>query len=128
METIIERGYGQIVLKDGKVWNYKGGHTDNGFCFKDTEAYESGNGICYISENGLLDLEDNLAALDKHYKENPLASEEDYLNDRAFILKTAGYTRKDILAITGGDIGVADDIFYNVDWQYPETYFAELFY
>jgi len=31
------------------------GETENGYCYKDEEAYESGNGIAYIPEHGLIE-------------------------------------------------------------------------
>ena len=34
----------------GQPMNYEGGATDNGLCYKDDDAFKSGNGICYISE------------------------------------------------------------------------------
>ena len=49
----IEKDYGFLVKENGEVYNYEGGHTDDGFVYKDYEAFKSGNGICYISEYGL---------------------------------------------------------------------------
>ena len=129
METRIEKDYGTLILKDGKIFNYEGGFTGNGWVYKDEEAYKTGKGICYISECGLNDLEDAIDLLNEK-RAKSLVSEDEYWAKRADILEHAGYTRDDFLKIVGGPefIDIADDIFYEADWAFPETYFMELTY
>ena len=45
METI-----GKILVKNGEVVEIERGKTEQGYVYKNFEAYESGNGICYIPE------------------------------------------------------------------------------
>ena len=109
----IEKDYGYLILDDeNRIFNYEGGSTCNGTCYKDIEAFKTGKGICYISEYGLKDLHEDL-----DFK--GLEGE-----DRAFILGCHGYSRQDILdLLPDGEvfIKVAEYIFYTCDWQYPET-------
>ena len=46
-------------------------------------------------------------------------AEDDYPNEEKH------YTRKDIVRICGGDVDLAMQIFYLLDWQHPETLMDE---
>lgn len=81
------------VIKD----YYPYGCGNNGYIFKDSEAFENSlDKICYISEYGSLE-------------------ENDF------------YTKQDFINICNGDEKMAYDLFNMVDWQHPETAFEELF-
>lgn len=57
MQTI-KATIGERILNDnGEVIKYIGGQTDNGECYKDLDAWKSGKGVIYISEYGLIDLD-----------------------------------------------------------------------
>lgn len=112
----IEKDRGYLILDDeNRIFNYEGGSTFNGTCYKDIEAFKTGKGICYISEYGLMDLHEELNGLEGE--------------DRASILGCHGYTRQDILnLLPDGEAfdKVAEYIFYTCDWQYPETLLDEM--
>lgn len=138
METRIEKDYGAVILKDGKIYNYEGGHTDNGFVFKDYEAFKSGQGICYISEYELEALDDDLADLEARY-ENSEMSDEAYLKERDDILANCGETRNTIIDQVREAFGYdylmteeqvecfAWDVFGLADWACIATYLTENF-
>ena len=46
-----------FYTEDENGKSYYGGETDNGECYKDLSAWESGEGVIYISEYQLIDLE-----------------------------------------------------------------------
>lgn len=132
----IEKDYGYVVAEDGNIVNYEGGSTDNGWVFKDYEAFETGVGICYISEYGLEELEDKLDELNQR---KPWLTAEDYLAERKKILETCGETRQSIIEQVREAFGddylmtdeqveaFADDVFGLADWACIATYLAENF-
>ena len=132
----IEKDYGYVVAEDGNIVNYEGGSTDNGWVFKDYEAFETGVGICYISEYGLEELEDKLDELNQR---KPWLTAEDYLAERKKILETCGETRQSIIDQVREAFGddylmtdeqveaFADDVFGLADWTCIATYLAENF-
>lgn len=132
----IEKDYGYLVKENGEVYNYEGGHTDNGFVYKDYNAFKSGLGICYISEYELEDLEEKLGELDQRKQ---FLSGEEYLAERAEILEHCGETRQSIIAQVrdafGDDYMLTDeqveyfaiDVFGLADWACIATYLAENF-
>ena len=132
----IEKDYGYLVKENGEVCNYEGGQTDNGFVYKDREAFKTGEGICYISEYELEVLEDELADLDERKK---WLTAEDYLAERKKILEECGETRQSIIdqvrEAFGDDYLMTDeqimcfaqDIFGLADWAYISTYLDENF-
>ena len=127
MKTI-EKAIGAIIFNDDNTINtYKGGPTDNGWCFKDTDAWESGKGICYIGEYGLNDIKEQLAELSIEY-DNTDMTEEEYNDRKNLIFSDNGYTREQIVEMCGGEgfDKLAESIFYEVDWQSPETLFSEM--
>lgn len=132
----IEKDCGYLLMEDGKIYGYEGGQTDNGFVYKDYEAFKTGTGVCYISEYGLEHLEDKLAGLDQ--RERSLTGEE-YLAERAEILANCGETRESIIdqvreafgddyMLTDGQVEYfAGDVFELADWASVATYLAENF-
>lgn len=56
----IECAIGHIEVTDDGEFIYNGGQTDNGWCFKDYQAWEDGKGIIYISEYQLQDIENGM--------------------------------------------------------------------
>jgi hypothetical protein len=122
-ETLI----GAVILdNNGKVVGYELGGTDNGWCFKDEDAWKSGKGICYISEYGFEDMEEELTDLKAQY-ENSDMTDEEYAKRKEEIISDNGYTREQIVNMVGGKgfEKLAESIFYEVDWQSPETLFSE---
>ena len=77
-------------------------NSDSGFFYKNDEAFESGNGVCYIDEYKLKDINEKLE------------SEE-----------IKGYTRQDFIDICEGNEYHAECLYYEVDWQEPERLFDE---
>ena len=134
----IEKDYGYLVKENGEVYNYEGGHTDNGFVYKDYNAFKSGLGICYISEYELEDLDEKLADLDARY-ENSGMTDDEYWDERAEILEHCGETRQSIIDQVrdafGDDYMLTDeqvkyfagDVFQLADWACIATYLAENF-
>lgn len=132
----IEKDCGYVVTEDGNIVNYEGGSTDNGWVFKDYEAFKTGVGICYISEYGLEELEDKLDELNQRKQ---WLTAEDYLAERKKILETCGETRQSIIDQVREAFGddylmtdkqidyYAEDVFELADWAYIATYLAENF-
>ena len=135
----IEKDYGYIVKDEtGNIYDYAGGHTDEGIVYKDYSAFEQGVGVCYISENELNEMAEELEDL-KYYRENSNMDEEAYLNERRNILSQHGETRKSIIdqvmdafatqyMLTEKQVEyTAGYIFSMADWAYILTYLMENF-
>lgn len=132
----IEKDYGYLVKENDEICNYEGGQTDNGFVYKDSEAFKSGVGICYISEYELEDLEYALEELEQRKK---WLTAEDYLAERKKILEECGETRQSIIDQVRDTFGLqylltdkqvdyfAEDVFELADWAGIATYLAENF-
>ena len=137
MESI-EKDCGYLVKENGKVYDYEGGQTDNGFVYKDYEAFKSGEGICYISEYELEDLNEELTDLEARY-ENSDMTDEEYRDERAEILEHCGETRQSIIEQVRDAFGddytltdeqtevIADNVFGMADWACIATYLTEDF-
>ncbi len=112
--------------ENGKVLSYTGESTFNGVCYKDKKAFGEKKGICYISEFGLEQIEDDLADLKEKFIFNELTREE-YEESREEVFKNNGWTYEDLLNLVGGEgfEKVAEFVFNMVDWQSPETYWDE---
>lgn len=138
MTERIEKDYGTLILKDGKPYNYEGGNTDQGVVYKDYEAFRTGVGVCYISEYGLEEMEENLVDLEARYANSDMTDEE-YWADRERILAVAGETRQSIIDQVREAFGddylmtdeqvayFAEDVFGLADWAYICTYLSENF-
>lgn len=134
----IEKDYGYLVKENGEVYDYEGGQTDNGFVYKDYNAFKTSVGVCYISEYGLQHLHEELADLQSQY-ENSNMDEDVYWEERRYILSQHGETRESIIAqvreafgddymLTDGQVEYfASDVFQLADWASVATYLAENF-
>lgn len=123
-----EKTIGAIIYNDDNTINtYKGDYTDNGYCFKDTEAWKSGEGICYIGEYALAGIDEQVEELEEEL-ENGQISEEEFKNQKIALFADNGYTREQIVEMCGGKgfEKLAESIFYEVDWQEPQTLFSEM--
>ena len=130
----IEKDYGTLVLYDGEVYDYEGGETENGFVYKDYEAFKSGKGICYISEFGLAKLHEALVDLESRYENITDPDNEDFIGDKEYeedredILSNCGETRESIIRQIRDAFGedymltdkqiehLAESVFDEVDW------------
>lgn len=139
MHTIIEKDFGALILDEaGNVFNFHSCNSGEGFVYKDSEAFRSGNGICYISEYGLEELNENLTDLEARY-ENSDMTDDEYRAERAEILARCGETRQTIIDQVREAFGddycmteaqveyFAEDVFGLADWAYISTYLAENF-
>jgi len=95
-------------------------YSGEGYIFKDYDAFEKGNGICYIPEdtgNFIYDPQKYPIpegfVLGKRYIYNPKTSEIVYF--------AATYTRKDFIELTGGNEKMAEVIFNLCTWSYPDS-------
>lgn len=140
----ITKDYGTLIMNNGRIFQLLGGMTDEGEVYKDYEAFESGNGICYVSEYGLQEIEENLAELEAIY-ENTEPGQEGYLTDEEYekqreeIILSIAETRQTIIdqvkEAFGDDYLMTDeqvayyagDVFELADWAYICTYLAENF-
>ena len=132
----IEKDCGYLLKDRNGITYYHGGSTDNGVVYKDYEAFKTGEGICYISEYGLEDLEDKLEELDQRKR---FMTAEEYLAERKKILEECGETRQSIIdqvreacgddyLMTDAQIEYfAEDVFELADWAYISTYLVENF-
>ena len=101
----IESTIGYRVIDNEGFVTYHTDFTKNGYVYKDDDAFESGNGICYIPENGFY---------------AGVATEED------------GYTKEDIFDLINeySEKEYSDDelkdvakaLYYDMDWANPMTY------
>ena len=143
METV-SKDYGALIMHEGRIFDIYGEMSDNGEIFKDYEAFRTGKGICYVSEYGLEEIEENLAELQAIY-ENTKPGEEGYLTDEEYrrqreeIILAGGETRQTIIdqvreafgddyMLTDAQVEYfAEDVFGLADWAYISTYLAENF-
>lgn len=100
---------GEVHWHDGLPY-FLFGHSDNGFIFKDEEAYKNdSNAPCYVPEYAA---EDNAVTIDGI--EYECGGENcDY------------YTHNDLLALCFGNREWCDALFSELDWCYPETHIEE---
>lgn len=127
----------EITVEIGrKVYDEKGnligiveGRSENGYCFKDFDAYEKRpDDVCYIGEYAMQDLTEELDALKSEYNEGKLSYDE-YIKEVADSINSAGWTKNEIVDMWGGLEKFADALFYDccLDWQEPSTLFEEWF-
>lgn len=134
----IEKDFGSLIIEDGKIYGYEGGYTDEGIVYKDYEAFQTGRGVCYMSEFELADLDENLADLEAAYKNSEM-SEEDYWAEREEILQGYGETRESIMyhireayqddyLLTDKQVEhIARSILYEANWASISTYITDDF-
>jgi PKD repeat protein len=118
METI-NATIGYRTINEGEV-NYFGGKTDNGWCYKDLSAWESGEGIIYIGEYDLEEINEDCVI------ESHSWSKKDWVKWVKEVCDTMEFLEglDDVLANY-----IVDYIAYNVlltcDWQDLSTYLYE---
>lgn len=98
-----------------------GCYCNDGVVYKDRKAFETGNGVCYISEYGFDNKDENLGALFEFAAKEYVASE---LEGNSYVA-TSGYTRADLEALCEGTQYDAEDLFDHLDWMFPETLLDE---
>lgn len=116
----------KLVLDEKGTALYREGYSDQGFIYKDTQAYMTSlDEVCYVPEFGFEDYESDLKSLFDDY-ENGKISKEDLLEGIDECGHNHGYTHQSLLDLCQGQENVAYIVFDTVDWQYPETYFNEM--
>lgn len=95
-----------------------GCYCNSGVVYKDDEAFESGNGVCYVPEYGFENANEN--PFEFEIKEC-IASE---ITDNPYVA-IQGYTRQDFIELCDGNEGLARELYDHVDWQHPETLWNE---
>lgn len=95
--------YGKVV--------YHGGQTDNGLCYKDLEAWETGKGVVYVSEYGL-----DARPQETWTRESLLAFIRMELCERGCSVKDAKL------------VAIAEDLLDNAEWQDLSTLWHERIY
>ena len=110
-EIKVDCGY---RIEDNGTIEYIGGQTDNGMCYKDISAWKNGNGIIYISEYELEDLENGINHTDLWTRETWLAWVEEHLkgNDLYYKNGCAEY--------------IASIVLEECDWQCLSTLLEEI--
>lgn len=134
----IQKDYGYLVMDEGHIYDIEGEMSDNGCIFKDSGAFESGEGICYVGEFGLEDIKEALADLDYRFEKTQM-SESLYRLERERIILAGGETRQIIIDQVWDAFGedymltqeqtvyFAEDVFQLADWACIATYLAENF-
>ena len=98
-----------------------GCYCNDGVIYKDEQAFESGNGVCYINEYGFDNEDENSGLLFEFAAKEAVASG---LEGNSYIA-TNGYTREDLINLCDGDEGMAKELFDHLDWMSPETLISE---
>lgn len=134
----IQKDYGYLVVDNGHIFSIEGEMSDNGCIFKDTSAFESGEGICYVGEFGLEDIHEELTDIQARY-ENGEFTDEEYRSERERVILAGGETRQTIIGQVMDAFGedymltyeqvlyFAEDVFQIADWACIATYLAENF-
>jgi len=132
----IQKDYGYLVVDNGHIFDIEGEHTEQGCIFKDSSAFASGEGICYVSEYGLGDIQEELTDLQARY-ENGEFTDEEYRLEREQAILAGGETRqtiiRQVIEAFGEDYMLsneqakyfAEDVFNLADWAYIATYLQE---
>lgn len=98
-----------------------GCYRNDGVVYKDRKAFETGEGVCYISEYGFDNKDENFGVLFEFVEKECVASE---LEGNSYVA-TSGYTREDLEALCEGTEYEAEDLFDHLDWMFPETLLDE---
>ena len=110
-EIKVDCGY---RIEDNGTIEYIGGQTDNGICYKDISAWENGNGIIYISEYELEDLENGINHTDLWTRDTWLAWVEEHLKGNDLYYKN------------GCAEFIASIVLEDCDWQCLSTLLEEI--
>ena len=113
------------VLDGANAVVYIAGVSEQGTIYKDVSAYENGfDEVCYIPEYGFSDYIDELEWAVHDYEMGNSSLEK---LCKTISSVSVGYTHRDFLNLCNNQEEVASVVFDTVDWQYPETYFDEMF-
>ena len=123
----VKNGFGYKVIQDEEIIGYYGEYVDNGYSegviYKDYDAFETGQGVCYINEYGFENAEQNAGELFE-FEMKEYATSKGVVDNPYFT--TDGYTRDGILAIAGGNEKLAQTLFEEAEWQCIETILDEM--
>ena len=95
-----------------------GCNCNDGVVYKDDQAFESGDGVCYIPEFGFENANENPF---EFYAKALIATE---IEGNTYVA-IQGYTRQDFVELCDGNEGLARELYDHVDWQHPETLLDE---
>ncbi len=115
-KTEVTCGYRE-EFENGEI-RYHGDSTDNGFCYKNVAAFDKGEGVIYIGEYSLQDLEQRKDAL--LWTKDMIINEVQETLDRAYPDEMAN-NKKFVTWL-------ARYILEICDWQELSTYLMELTY
>ena len=117
----------KMVTDDGTYYFGEYGkfgcYCNEGVVYKDKEAFETGNGVCYINEYGFDNNDENDGPLFEFDAKEAVASE---LEGNSYVA-TEGWTRADLEALCEGTDYDVEDLFNHLDWMSPETLMDEWF-
>jgi hypothetical protein len=117
-QNVFYATYGSFLKTNSGEKIYYGDYTDNGECYKDLSAWKSGEGVIYISEYQLKDLEEGVV------EEHELWTKQtwfDWVKDEvSAYLYTEENISDDFIEY------IALDILELADWQDLTTLFNEL--
>ena len=115
---IINTTYGYRTENNGKII-YSSSSTDEGLCYKDETAWDSGKGICYIPEYDFLD-DSNVRFEDKEYSEDLGYTKETMIDEVQDYLNSC-YDCNDRQLATN----IAEYVFQELNWQSVGTFLEE---
>lgn len=98
-----------------------GCYCNEGVVYKDENAFETGEGVCYIPEYDFDNVEENTTTLFEFYAKKAVASE---LEGNSYV-STYGFTREDLEDLCRGTGYDAADFFHHLDWMHTETLMDE---
>jgi hypothetical protein len=112
--TIEQKEVGKILRIEGDMEEYVAfEYLNQGWFYKDSEAFEKGSGICYIPEYAVDEFGGKMVALET-------------LNFFRMIDIKDKYTYTDFMNLVGNNHGKAKVLFEMLDWQHPESLYQEL--
>ena len=98
-----------------------GCYCNEGVVYKDEQAFDTGEGVCYIPEYDFDNVEENVTTLFEMYAKKAVASE---LEGNSYVA-TYGFTREDLEYLCRGTDFDVEDFFAHLDWMHPETLMDE---
>jgi hypothetical protein len=138
----IEKDFGTLIMDNGRIFDIDGEHNGEGYIFKDMESFETGKGLCYVSEGELDDIREELTNLQAVY-ENAQPGDEEYMTDEEYrvererIILAGGETRRSIIDMVryhfAKDYLLTDeqaeyfarDVLESAEWASIETYLSD---
>ena len=96
---------------------------NTGVVYKNQEAFDAGEGVCYIPEYAFDNADENMGSLFEFDAKERVGSD---LEGNTYVA-TEGYTREDLEDLCRGTGYHAEDLFNHLDWMYPETLLEEWF-